>query len=90
MESSVWIPVFAIACISTWVCDSFALFGGKRFGKHKLSPEVSPNKTVEGSVCGAISAVVAGVILFFVLKQWFNVNILGCTLTALICSSSAR
>ena len=86
-DSSVWIPVFSIACISTWVCDSFALFGGKRFGKNKLAPEVSPNKTVEGSICGAISAVVAGVILFFVLKQWFNVNILGCTLTALICSS---
>ena len=87
MESSVWIPVFAIACISTWLCDSFALFGGKRFGKHKLSPEVSPNKTVEGSVCGAISAVVAGVILFFVLKQWYSVNCLACVLTALVCSS---
>ena len=82
-----WLQTLAVACLSTWVCDSFALFGGKRFGKHKLSPEVSPNKTVEGSVCGAISAVVAGIILFFVLKQWFNVNILGCTLTALICSS---
>lgn len=87
MESKIWIPVFAIACISTWVCDSFALFGGKRFGKHKLAPEVSPNKTVEGSICGAISAVAAGVILFFVLKNWFNVNIIGCTVTALICSS---
>ncbi len=87
MDSNVWIPVFAIACISTWVCDSFALFGGKRFGKRKLAPEVSPNKTVEGTVCGAISAMVAGVILFFVLKQWYSVNCLACVLTALICSS---
>ena len=77
----------AIACISTWVCDSFALFGGKRFGKHKLAPEVSPNKTVEGAICGAVSAVVAGIILFFVLKQWYPVNCLACALTALICSS---
>lgn len=87
MESSVWIPVFAIGCISTWVCDSFALFGGKRFGKNKLAPEVSPNKTVEGSVCGAISAVIAGIIMFFVLKQWYNVTLLSCAVTGLICSS---
>lgn len=87
MDSGVWIPVFSIACVSTWVCDSFALFGGRRFGKHKLAPEVSPHKTVEGSVCGAISAVAAGVILFFVLKQWYSVNCLACVLTALICSS---
>ncbi len=87
MDSSVWIPVFSVACISTWVCDSFALFGGKRFGKHKLAPEVSPNKTVEGSICGAISAVAAGIILFFVLRQWYSVNDLACVLTALICSS---
>ncbi len=87
MDSSVWIPVFSVACISTWVCDSFALFGGKRFGKNKLAPEVSPNKTVEGSICGAISAVVAGIILFFVLRQWYSVNALSCALTALICSS---
>lgn len=86
-ESSVWIPVFAVACISTWVCDSFALFGGKRFGKHKLAPEVSPNKTIEGTVCGAIAAVVAGIIMFFVLKQWYDVTVLSCAVTALICSS---
>ena len=34
--------------------DSFALFGGKKFGKHKLSPMISPNKTIEGSVIGSI------------------------------------
>ena len=84
---SVWIPVFAIACISTWVCDSFALFGGKRFGKHKLAPEVSPNKTVEGTVCGAISSLVAGAVMYFVLKSGFDIPLVICMLTALVCSS---
>lgn len=86
-DNSVWIPVFAIACISTWVCDSFALFGGKRFGKHKLAPEVSPNKTVEGTVCGAVSSVLAGIIMHFVLRASFDIPLVICTLTALICSS---
>ena len=34
--------------------DTFALFGGKMFGKTKLSKEISPNKTVEGSIVGSL------------------------------------
>ncbi len=36
--SDIWLQTLAVACLSTWVCDSFALFGGKRFGKHKIAP----------------------------------------------------
>lgn len=39
--------------IGAWVSDVFAYFTGRLLGKHKLIPEVSPKKTVEGSV-GAI------------------------------------
>ena len=39
--------------IGAWISDIFAYFTGRFFGKHKLIPEVSPKKTVEGSV-GAI------------------------------------
>ena len=34
--------------------DTFALFGGKLFGKNKLAKEISPNKTVEGSIVGSL------------------------------------
>jgi len=78
-----WLPIFALACISTWVCDSFALFGGKAFGKHKLAPEVSPNKTIEGSVCGALSAIVTGLIIALIIGE----PVVCFMLTALICSS---
>lgn len=81
-----WVPVFAIGCITTWVCDSFALFGGKRFGKNKLAPEVSPKKTIEGSICGAISAVVAGAIISF----FIDVPLLCCMITSLIASSMGQ
>lgn len=46
-------PVIYCFLIST-MTDTFALFGGKKFGKHKLAPDISPNKTIEGSVIGSI------------------------------------
>jgi len=42
--------------ISIWICDTFAYFGGKTFGKHKLAPNTSPNKTVEGGFSGLLGA----------------------------------
>lgn len=85
--SETWIPVFALGCISAWACDAFALFGGKWFGKNKLAPEVSPNKTIEGTITGAVFSVVAGIILYFVLKNNYGLSFICCALTALICSS---
>lgn len=45
-----------------WSSDAGAYFTGRRFGKHKLWPAISPNKTVEGAVGGIALAVVAAVI----------------------------
>lgn len=47
---------FFLPVALTWLADTAAYFGGRAFGKRKLSPIISPNKTVEG----AISALVAG------------------------------
>ncbi|MSR89308.1 MAG: hypothetical protein EXS67_06615 [Candidatus Margulisbacteria bacterium] len=51
--------------------DAFALFGGRKFGKTPLS-ELSPNKTVEGSVIGFFGSLAVSVlyILFFGLPFW--------------------
>lgn len=46
-----------------WATDTGALFVGKTMGKRKLWPSISPNKTIEGSMGGAILAVVV-VVLF--------------------------
>jgi phosphatidate cytidylyltransferase len=43
-----------------WVCDSSAYYGGSKWGKHKLAPVVSPNKTWEGSISGLVGASVFG------------------------------
>ena len=43
-----------LTIFSTSINDVFALFSGMLFGKHKLSPEISPKKTIEGSIGGLI------------------------------------
>lgn len=40
--------------------DIGAYYGGKNFGKNKIVPDISPKKTVEGTLCGLISAAIAG------------------------------
>jgi phosphatidate cytidylyltransferase len=50
-----------------WVSDSAAYFAGRRFGRHKLAPGISPGKTWEG-VAGAVAgvAIYTALLLFFV------------------------
>ncbi|MCS7192550.1 MAG: phosphatidate cytidylyltransferase [Armatimonadetes bacterium] len=47
-----------LAVISVWVADSFAFFFGRFFGKRPLALQISPGKTLEGSVAGAIAGFV--------------------------------
>ena len=50
-------PSFLLALMAVvWVADIFAYFTGRRFGRHKLAPSISPGKTWEG-VAGAFMAV---------------------------------
>ena len=48
----------------TWASDTLAFFVGRKFGKHKLAPGISPGKTWEG-VAGGIGAAAIVSILFF-------------------------
>ena len=64
--------VYLTAFICAWVTDTFAYFCGMLFGrggKHKLLPDVSPKKTVEGSIGGIVFCVIAMVIFGLVVNN---------------------
>lgn len=50
--------------ISIWLLDSMSYYTGKRFGKHKLSPYISPNKTIEGFLGGLLSCLIFDIFYF--------------------------
>jgi len=51
--------------VSVWVCDTFAFIFGSKFGKTKVLPSVSPNKSWEGSIAGLVGAILFMLILFY-------------------------
>ena len=51
--------LYLLTFIGAWVPDTFAYFTGVLFGKHKLIPDVSPKKTVEGAIGGIVFCVLA-------------------------------
>ncbi|HUP28760.1 MAG TPA: phosphatidate cytidylyltransferase [Usitatibacter sp.] len=67
-ETSPWL-LLAVAAL-VWIADTAAYFAGKRFGKHKLAPAISPGKTWEGVVGGMAGAVVYGAVLAWVAHRW--------------------
>ena len=64
-EAGSWVLVLSVFLI-VWGADICAYFCGRAWGKHKMCPAISPNKTWEG----AIGAYVI-VIIFFILTWWF-------------------
>jgi phosphatidate cytidylyltransferase len=48
----------------TWLSDTAAFFTGRRLGRHKLAPNISPGKTWEGAI-GGIGGAIAMSVLFF-------------------------
>lgn len=75
------ILVFIVAV--TWTTDTGAYFIGKNFGKHKLAPVLSPNKTIEGSIGGLLSGLLSAILLFLFWKslrlsiRWYDMILLG-------------
>ena len=80
--------IYLLTFIGAWVPDTFAYFTGMLFGKHKLIPDVSPKKTVEGAVSGIFGAVAACLIYGLLIELFTEVsaNYLSLAIIGLILS----
>lgn len=54
-----------------WANDVFAYLGGKYFGKNKIFPIISPNKTKEGLIFGFLCTLIWGIVSYFL---WYYLN----------------
>lgn len=74
--------LFLLIFISAWISDTGAYFTGVLFGKHKLIPDVSPKKTVEGAVGGLVFCVAAFILFGVIMQKLYDLTpnyiILGC------------
>ena len=65
--------VGTILCIGAILCaalsDTFAFFGGKLFGKRKLCPQISPKKTIAGSIASFFGGALGGLIMYMFFKH---------------------
>ncbi len=75
---SVHLLFFSLAL--NWVGDTAAYYAGRRFGKHRLSPVVSPKKSWEGATASVVASVALGVLYlrkFDPVLPWWEVAVMA-------------
>ncbi len=68
--------LYLLVFIGAWVPDTFAYFTGRLFGRHKLIPDVSPKKTVEGAIGGAVFCMI-GFVVFGIVYNALNADMVS-------------
>ncbi len=80
--------LYLLIFFGAWVTDTFAYFTGRFFGRHKLNPEISPKKTIEGSIGGILFCMLSFIGFGLVMQFGFHmfVNYWMLCIAGLICS----
>ncbi len=87
-------PFMVITLYAPWISDVFAYFCGRLFGRHKLIPEISPKKTVEGMIGGilftSLFTVISGVIMSYFVKEVQGVHVWSLVLAGVVVSAVSQ
>lgn len=62
-HEGVFLVMLAFSC--SWLTDSFAFLVGRKIGKHKMTPNISPKKSFEGAIFGTLLTAAGNVLLLF-------------------------
>jgi phosphatidate cytidylyltransferase len=84
-EGGYW---FLFLLLVVFFGDTFAYFGGRWLGRHKMSPQISPNKTWEGAASGLLGSCLAGLVELLTVFQdipWYH-GLLFC----LVCGAASQ
>lgn len=78
-QEGIYFVGLGFAC--SWLTDSFAYLVGRKFGKHKMAPVISPKKSVEGAVGGVVIAAAFNVLILYLFtlgcKNLYDYSLFG-------------
>ena len=87
-------PFMVITLYAPWISDVFAYFCGRLFGRHKLIPEISPKKTVEGTIGGILFTplftVISGVVMSYCVEEVQSVHVWSLVLAGVVVSAVSQ
>lgn len=84
-QFGIYLIFFALICaLGT---DVGAQLGGMAFGKHKMSPNISPKKTIEGAACGIVTSIVLNAVAFLLYNRFADATLdaVGATIILVCC-----
>ncbi len=78
-QEGIYFVGLGFAC--SWLTDSFAYLVGRKFGKHKMAPVISPKKSIEGAVGGVVITAVFNVLILYLFtvgcKNLYDYSLFG-------------
>ena len=78
-QEGIYFVGLGFAC--SWLTDSFAYLVGRKFGKHKMAPVISPKKSIEGAVGGVVIAAAFNVLILYLFtvgcKNLYDYSLFG-------------
>lgn len=78
-HEGVYFVGLGFAC--SWFTDTFAYLVGRKFGKHKMAPVISPKKSIEGAIGGVVFTAVMNVLILYLFtigcKNLYDYSFMG-------------